>query len=274
MKKTRILITGAGTGIGHDLALVLAQKSYCVLASTHREAEAKALLAEAKKSRLVLESFALDITRKSDLEKAAAWKPDILVNNAAVGESGPLAEIPMERVEHLMEVNVLSTLRMTQACLPHMLKNKNGRVITIASVAGRLVLPYLGAYNMSKFAIEAACDALRMELKGKNIAISIVEPGLIYTGFNEKMAATKYEWMTHDSFFKNDLASMKAYDDQLTPNSYPTDSVVKALLHAIESPRPKIRYTVPFKYACIVFLMRFMPDFMKDRIMRKVMLLQ
>lgn len=274
MKKPRILITGAGTGIGYDLALALAQKGYRVLASTHHEAEAKALLAEAKKMGLVLESFALDITRKSNIEKGAAWRPDVLVNNAALGESGPLAEIPMERVEQLMNVNVLSTLRMTQACLPHMLKNKSGRVVTVASVAGRLVLPYLGAYNMTKFAVEAACDALRMELKGRGIFVSIVEPGLIYTGFNEKMAATKYEWMKRDSFFKNDLASMKAYDAVLTPNSYPTDSVVKALLHAIESPRPKIRYTVPFKYACIVFLTRFIPDVLKDKIMRKVMMLK
>jgi short-subunit dehydrogenase len=131
------------------------------------------------------------------------------------------------------------------------------------------VLPYLGIYHLTKFALEAAFDALRMELAPRGIQVSMVEPGLIYTGFNEEMAATKYRWLKPTSFFKDDLPKMKVHDASITPSSHPTDSVVKAIVHAVCARRPKIRYTVPVRYAILVFLAKFLPDRLKDSVMRK-----
>lgn len=269
MKTTSILITGAGTGIGKDSAFALARLGYRVLAGTHTTAQNVALKKEADQQGIEMEIFKLDITDVKDVEKAAALKPDILINNAGVGESGPLAEVPFERIENIVNTNVLGTLRLTQECAAHMLRRKAGRIITVTSIAGRVVLPYLGIYHLTKFALEAAFDALRMELAPRGIQVSMVEPGLIYTGFNEEMAATKYRWLKPTSFFKDDLAKMKAHDASITPSSHPTDSVVKAIVHAVCARRPKIRYTVPVRYAILVFLAKFLPDRLKDRVMRK-----
>ncbi len=268
MKKT-ILITGAGTGIGKDAAFELASRGHHVFATTHTLAQAEKLKKEAKQRGAKLEVFKLDITNLKDIAKAAKLQPEVLINNAGVGESGPLAEVPFERIENIVQTNVLGTLRLTQDCVASMLRRKKGRIITVTSVAGRVVLPYLGIYHLTKFALEAAYDALRMELAPRGIQVSMVEPGLIYTGFNEEMAATKYRWLKSNSFFKDDFSKMKVHDAAITPSSHPTDSVVKALVHAVEASRPKIRYTVPGRYAVMVSLAKFLPDRFKDKIMRK-----
>ncbi len=264
-----ILITGAGTGIGKDVAFELVKRGHTVLASTHTAIQAEALAKEAKVRGVEMEIFKLDITDAKDIAEAAKLKPEVLINNAGIGESGPLIEVPFERIENIVDTNVLGTLRLTQACALHMLERKHGRIITVTSVAGRVVLPYLGIYHLTKFALEAAFDALRMELAPRGIQVSMVEPGLIYTGFNEEMAATKYRWLKSDSFFKSDIPKMKAHDAQITANSHSTESVVKALVHAVESKRPKVRYTVPGRYGVMVSLAKFLPDRLKDKVMRK-----
>ncbi len=95
------------------------------------------------------------------------------------------------------------------------------------------------------------------------------EPGLIYTGFNESMAASKYTWLTNDSHFKKDIPSMQKHDASLTERSAPTDSVVKAIIHAVEAWHPKTRYIAPSKYRYMIAAANCLPTFLKDRVMRK-----
>ncbi|MEK7146330.1 MAG: SDR family NAD(P)-dependent oxidoreductase, partial [Patescibacteria group bacterium] len=168
------------------------------------------------------------------------------------------------------ETNVFGTLRTTQIFADAMLKRKKGgRIITVSSVAVRLVIPFLGPYHMSKFALEAGFDAFRMELEPEGIWISLIEPGLIYTGFNERMADTKYEWLSAESLYKKNIPAMRHHDSTLTLRSHGTDSVVKAMIHAVESNKPKTRYVRPRSYKRVLLALSFLPTRLRDKILRR-----
>jgi len=151
--KKRVLITGSGSGIGRDTALKLAKRGHTVYATTHTEAQA-AQWKGAGSARI--EAFKLDVTDSSDRARAAEIPIDVLINNAAVGESGSLAEVPLERVRATFETNLFATLALTQAVLKGMIARRGGTVIFISSLAGRVPIPFLMPYAMTKFALSAA----------------------------------------------------------------------------------------------------------------------
>ncbi|MEY5022757.1 MAG: hypothetical protein RIS72_1332, partial [Pseudomonadota bacterium] len=125
MSKT-ILITGAGTGIGKDTAFALSKRGHRILATTQTEAQAEALKQAAHAQGLQIEVFKLDITAEQDRELLSQYAVDVLINNAALGESGSLAEVDMQRVRHLFEVNLFATLELTQVALKQMIQRQSG----------------------------------------------------------------------------------------------------------------------------------------------------
>lgn len=264
-----ILITGARRGIGRDSAFALAKRGHTVIATVRSSDQIAELEAQAASSQVSLTVKKLDITNADDISAFDFSAIDVLINNAATNESGPLVEVPIDRVEKLIETNIIGTLRITQSAAAAMLKRKSGRIVLLSSVAGRIVLPYLGPYTMTKFAVEAMGDALRMELLPHGIHVSLIEPGLIATGFNEEMAATKYDWIEADSAFAADIPKMKAHDEKITAGSYGTESIVAAIIDAVESSSPKARYTRPRVYQMMVAASRFLPTVIRDRVMRK-----
>jgi short-subunit dehydrogenase len=150
-----------------------------------------------------------------------------------------------------------------------MVERKSGRIILLSSLAGRVVVPFLGPYNMTKFAIEAMGDSLRLELAPHGIQVSLIEPGLIFTGFNERMAASKYEWLKPTSVIAKHLDILRKHDANLEKASYTTESVVSGIVHAVTATRPKIRYITPKNYALPINLLRLMPDRLKDKSIRQ-----
>lgn len=249
MAKT-ILITGAGTGIGHDATLALAARGHRVLASTFNEAQAQALRQECAARSLPMEVFKLDITSAQDRALMAGRDIDVLVNNAALGESGSLAEVDMDRVRRLFEVNLFSTLALTQVALRGMIARQRGTVVFISSIAGRVPAPFLMPYSMTKFALSAAAAGLRAEMDqlGKGVAVCVVEPGAIHTGFNQSMSASKYTWMGPDSYFHSQREKMQAEEKRTFSflEAKSTDSVVTAIVKASEAKRPRLRYVAPW----------------------------
>ena len=249
MGKT-ILITGAGTGIGRDAALALAARGHEVLATTVDAAQAAALQQLAAQRGLRLQSFKLDITDAADRALLDAHAIDVLVNNAALGESGSLAEVDMDRVRRVFEVNLFSTLALTQVALRGMIARQRGTVVFISSIAGRVPFPFLMPYSMTKFALSAAAAGLRAEMDqlGKGISVSVVEPGAIHTGFNQSMAASKYAWMGPDSYYYGQREAMQAEEKRtfgfLEVKS--TASVVAKIVQAAEAKRPRLRYVAPW----------------------------
>ena len=245
-----ILITGAGTGIGHDVAFVLAARGHQVLATTINEEQAQALRQECASRAVAMEVFKLDITSAQDRALIAERDVDVLVNNAALGESGSLAEVDMDRVRRIFEVNLFSTLALTQVALRGMITRQRGTVVFISSIAGRVPFPFVMPYSMTKFALSAAAAGLRAEMDqlGKGISVCVVEPGAIHTGFNQSMTASKYAWMGPDSYFHDQKEKMQAEEKRTFSflEAKTTDSVVAAIVKASEAKRPRLRYVAPW----------------------------
>lgn len=248
MKKT-ILITGAGTGIGKDTAFSLSRKGHNVIATTETEEQCAALLKEADSENLKLHVYKLDITNNTDRKKVLDHDLDVLINNAAVGESGSLAEIDMKRVRENFEVNVFSTFEISQLVLIKMLEKNQGTVIFISSLAGRIAMPFLGAYSMTKFAISSGAETLRNEVHRvrKNVHISIIEPGAYNTGFNQMNIAKKHEWMNKTSVFYPIIDQVRALEEKQFRiiESKTTKTIVRKIVKAAEAKKPRLRYSAP-----------------------------
>lgn len=258
MKTKTVLITGAGTGIGKDTAKSLLARGHTVYAATHHESEVFDLKKELGETANV---FKLNITSAEDRARIADLEIDVLINNAGQGQSGSLAEIDIDRVRQVFEVNLFSSLELTQLALQNMIKRSAGTVIFISSIVGRLPTPFLMPYSMSKFAISAAAAGLREEMKvlDKNIHVSVVEPGPYHTGFNQKLSDSRFEWMEKDSLFsKAKIEQMKTESDRqlrlFETNS--TASIVKKIAAATEARKPRLRYVAPLHFAILVRLLR------------------
>ncbi len=259
MKKV-ILITGAGSGIGRDAAYALMRRGHKVIASTHTDEQAQALKKGIDRWGLGMEVIKLDITLESDREKIRDYDLDVLINNAGIGESGSLAEIPMDRLRQNFEVNVFSTIALTQIALQRMIEKNNGTVLVVSSIAGRIPSAFISPYSMTKFALSGGIAALREEVGrvAPRVHVSLIEPGAYATGFNERMLAKKYEWMGERSYFYKLIPALKKEDDswfeRLEVNS--TASIVRKIVQASESSHPHLRYVAPFYQGLGVALMR------------------
>ena len=191
---TTVMITGAGSGFGKGASLALAGRGHTVIATTETEEQAAALAAEAPQLTVVK----LDVTT-DDVAKAAEWDLDVLVNNAGAGQTGPMADVPIDRVRRLFDVNVFGTLAVTQAVLPKMVARGSGRIIIMSSISGVLSAPAFGPYSMTKHALEAMGKAMRGELAGQGVDVCLLNPGPYLTGFNDRMADSMWEWFGSDA---------------------------------------------------------------------------
>lgn len=259
MKKI-ILITGAGSGIGKDTAIALAKRGHKVIATTETEEQSTALQKEIISFDIDLIIFKLDITNENDRRKIESYDLDVLINNAGIGESGSLAEIDVNKVRHNFEVNVFSSFEISQLALKKMFLKKQGTILFISSLAGRITMPFLGPYCMTKFALSSGAEALRTEIHSifKNIHISLIEPGAFHTGFNQKNIAKKYEWMNQQSLFYpviNELKAKEEWQFRMT-ESLSTTSIVKKIITATEAKKPKLRYSAPWWQAFGVNILR------------------
>ncbi len=193
MTKT-VLVTGAGSGFGKGTSLALAARGHKVIATTETDEQAIALAAEAPQ--LTVER--IDITT-DDVDKVTAWDIDVLINNAGMGQTGPMADVPMERIRRIFEVNVFGTLAITQKVLAGMIKRGSGRVIVMSSIGGLHSFPTFGPYNMTKHALEGMGKAMRLELAPQGIDVCMINPGPHDTGFNDSMADSMWEWFGEKS---------------------------------------------------------------------------
>lgn len=262
MGKT-ILITGSTSGIGKATAIALAKMGHKVYATGHTDTDVAEMNEFLKDNPMTVESFRLDITVDEDRKKIHDYNIDVLINNAGMGESGSLTEIPMERLRANFETNVFGTIALTQEAMKQMIPRNSGRVIIISSLAGRSPRPFLGSYSMSKYALSAAADILRQEIKyisGK-IHVSVVEPGSYHTGYNQRMIAKKYEWMgPGTSWFWNVRDGIEKMEGRMFKETeYKSlDSIVRKIVKAALSPRPRLRFVAPWWEGFVVQVMRIM----------------
>ena len=227
----KVLITGAGSGFGKATAIALAARGHTVIATTETEDQASALRADAPQ----LQVEKLDITSESDVSGAIKFDVDVLINNAGAGQTGPMADVPMARVRHLFEVNVFGTLAITQALLPKMAVRGSGRVIIVSSIAGVLPGPSFGPYAMTKHALEAMGKAMRAELAPSGIDVTLINPGPYNTGFNDRMAASMWEWFGAGSISAPATDLLRAIGTMVTTNQLDPIDVANKLVELVEA---------------------------------------
>jgi NAD(P)-dependent dehydrogenase (short-subunit alcohol dehydrogenase family) len=192
MKK--VLITGAGTGFGHEVAMRLAEKGFEVIAAVEVYAQVQTLKREAAARGVTLLVEKLDVTNEGDRKKALAWNIEILVNNAGVLEGGSVLDIPGANMRHEFEVNVIGPLLLTQGIAKQMAKRGKGRIVWVSSREGLNVNPFTGIYAASKHAVEAVAETMSLELQEFGIEVATINPGPFLTGFNDRGFETWKSW--------------------------------------------------------------------------------
>lgn len=240
MKTLDIVITGAGSGLGMGAALTLARAGHRVLGTVQNADQFRTLSAHAEKN---LRIERIDLLHAEDRAFLAGQPTDVLVNNAAVSETGPIAEQPLELVRKVFDVNVFATLALSQLAARKMVERGGGRIVFISSMAGLMPIPYVGAYCASKHALEAIATCMNAELKPHNVEVLTFQPGPYNTGFNDRMWATSSAWMDPAKNFtrREDMASTAAIlDSQLDPQE-----AIDALVAVVAADAPKFRNVVP-----------------------------
>jgi NAD(P)-dependent dehydrogenase (short-subunit alcohol dehydrogenase family) len=190
----KVLITGAGTGFGHEVAMRLGLKGFDVIAAVEIYAQVQTLKREAAARGVTLRVEKLDVTNEGDRKKAPAWNIEILVNNAGVLEGGSVVDIPASNMRHEFEVNVIGPLLLTQGIAKQMVKRGKGRIVWVSSREGLNVNPFTGIYSASKHAVEAVAETRSLELQEFGIEVATINPGPFLTGFNDRGFETWKSW--------------------------------------------------------------------------------
>ncbi len=225
----KVLITGAGTGFGHEAAMRLAEKGFDVIAAVEIYAQVQTMKRQAAERGVTLRVEKLDVTNDGDRRKALDWGVEILVNNAGVGEGGATVDIPAANIRHQFEVNVTGPLLLTQPIAKQMVKRGAGRIVWVSSREGLNVNPFTGIYSASKHAVEAIAETMADELQEYNIEVATVNPGPFLTGFNDRMFQTWESWEDDPSQRLFDYAKLAFPRAQFDPEPvYATLTAVAA----------------------------------------------
>lgn len=268
-----ILITGCSSGIGYEVAKGLVERGgYRVFATARQHKDVDRLNSEG------LESLQLDLADSASIRSAVNellartdGKLYALFNNGAYGQPGAVEDLSREVLREQFEVNFLGTHELTCLVLPIMRAQGEGRIIQNSSVLGLITLKYRGAYNASKFALEGLSDTLRMELKGSGVAVSLIEPGPIVSRFRANAFAAfqkniDSEKSPHRQLYRT-VEKRLASEEGEAPFTLGPEAVLRRVIHALESDRPKARYYVTFPTYLFAFLRRILPVSLLDKIL-------
>ena len=248
-----IVITGVSTGIGWGAAKVAIGRGFRVFGSVRKAADAERLSAEFGPNFIPL---IFDVTDEAAVAAAASQVRKALggetlfglVNNAGVAVAGPLLHLPIEEFRQQIEINLTGVVIVTQAFAPLLgvdrdLKGLPGRIVNISSVGGKSATPFLAPYSASKFALEGLSESLRRELMLFGIDVIIIAPGAVATaiwGKAEQVDVTPYQ----NTAFGPALDRIRAYMLANGSKGLAPEKLGEAILHALTTPKPKVRYTV------------------------------
>jgi len=266
-----VLITGCSSGIGRATAVHLSSVGWKVYA-TARDAESIASL-----ERNGCQLISLDVTDEDSMRSAVGeierreGAVGVLVNNAGYSQSGAVEAVPMEKVRRQFETNFFGLARMCQLVLPGMRRQGYGRIVNLSSMGGKLTFPGAGYYHASKHAVEALSDALRFEVAGFGVKVSVIEPGLIRTGFADTAVGSMDGSEDLYAGFEEAVARATVENYERGPFSRlggDPESVARAIQAAISSRNPRSRYVVTPSAHLFLSLRRLLPDRAWDAALR------
>lgn len=275
MEQKTILITGCSSGIGLCTALGLQQRGYRVFATARRDDDLERLRAQG------IEAVYLELSDSASIESAVTTVLqhtggglDALFNNAAYGQPGAVEDLSRATLRAQFECNLFGTHELICRVLPVMRHQGHGRIINNSSVLGFVALPFRGAYTASKFALEGLTDTLRLELAGSGIHVSLIEPGPITSRFRDNAQAMYRRHI--DAQNSVHRASYQGMERRLqkpgpaAPFTLPPEAVLKHLIHALENPRPRLRYYVTLPTWLFATLRHFLSYRAMDRLLARI----
>jgi len=271
-----ILITGCSSGIGLCVAQGLHARGYKVFATTRQKEDVTKL------KNLGLNSLQLDLDDSVSINNAVKQVLQetggtlfALFNNGAYGQPGAVEDLTRDTLRKQFESNLFGWLELTNLIIPVMRKQGYGRIIQNSSVLGLVAMPFRGAYNSSKFALEGLTDTLRQEVEhtSENIYISLIEPGPIESDFrkNALMAFNTNidrENSVHRELYQK-LIDRLTREGPSTSFTEPPEAVLKRVVHALESKRPKVRYYVTKPTYLFAYLKPLLPWRLLDNILKR-----
>lgn len=257
MSKT-ILITGAGSGLGEGAAIGMARNGHDIIATAQISPQVAALRNKVKELGLKnIRVEKLDLMDHYDVAYALTWDVDVLWNNAGLGESGPVSEIPLDLVRHNYEVNVFRPLELTQGFIKKWIAaGKKAKIVFTSSMGGLFTPAGWGTYVSTKHAIESIAEAMQQELGPFGIKVQTINPGAYLTGYNETMADTAFRWLDDSRNFTKRDVLRKTFDDLLaTPQGHlDPREMIDRMIEIVPADTGKFRNVVP----------KFVEDMLKE----------
>ncbi|MDQ2909362.1 MAG: SDR family oxidoreductase [Candidatus Eremiobacteraeota bacterium] len=271
--RAAVLVSGASTGVGYSTAVRLARAGFIVFAGVRRDADAQTLVREAGPD---VTPIVLDVTDAESVARAAqtiAARCDAkllgLVNNAGTALTGPLELLPLDEMRRQFEVNFFGAIALVQAFAP-ILRATHGRIVNVSAVGGKLASPFVGAYAASKFALEAASDALRVELRAFGVHVAVVEPGAVKSPLWERGADVSLKALetvepSRREPYDETIRRIVRLSQRNANHGMPPERVAEAIAHALVAPKPHARYVVGTD-AHIALAIARMPEAIRDRL--------
>ncbi|NOY16623.1 MAG: SDR family NAD(P)-dependent oxidoreductase [Gammaproteobacteria bacterium] len=267
----KVLITGCSSGIGLTLATGLHERGYRVYASVRKKQDVE------KIRQMGLNCVQLDLANTGSIRQAVEEvlgqtgnQLYALINNGAYGQPGAVEDLSSDVLRRQFETNLFGTHELTRLLIPRLRQQPRSHIIQISSLLGFICLPYRGAYNASKYALEALTDTMRLELASSGVYISLIEPGPVASHFRKNAyraftSAINPENSIYREAYQKEINRMQS--DKPVPFTLPADAVLKKVIHALESKKPRIRYTVTKPAHVFKLLKRILPDRWMDSIL-------
>ena len=241
------VVTGSSSGNGYETSLTLARNGFLTYATMRNLNKSENIKSLAEKEKLPLKIVQLDVTDDRSVNNAMqsitaeSNRIDVLVNNAGYPLSGAFEDLGMEEIKAQYQTNLFGVIRVTQAVLPIMRKQKSGIIVNISSVAGRFGFSVLSAYSSTKFAVEGLSESMAYELEPFGIKVVLVEPGFIRTNIvNSTVVAKKSQ--DPNSPYSQLMQNMATSFEHLMQVGSSPDVVAKVVLKAVTSENPSLRY--------------------------------
>ena len=241
------IVTGSSSGIGLESALLLARNGYITYATMRSPEKDTSIKTAVQKEGLPIRVVQLDVTDESSVKNAVdhiiseVGRIDLLVNNAGYGLGGALEDLSMEEIKSQYETNLFGLIRVTQAVLPTMRKQRSGRILNLSSGAGIFGYPGGSAYVSTKFAVEGLSESIAYELEPFGIKVILIEPGFIRTNFTNAMAVAK-KAQDPASPYSGLMQKIMASASELAKNASDAELVANIILDAASNPNPRLRY--------------------------------
>lgn len=275
MTEKSVLITGCSSGIGYDAAHGLRERGWRVFASCRKAEDCARLIAEGFESPLIDYQDTTTIEAGlAEVLEATGGRLDALFNNGAFASPGLVEDLPTDALRAIFEANFFGWHELTRRVIPVMRAQGHGRVVQNSSVLGLVTLPWRGAYNSTKFALEALTDTMRVEMHGTGLHFILIEPGPVTSKIRQN-AITHFErWIDWEASpraeeYRRGLKKRLYESSGPDPFELPASAVTKKLVHALESSRPRARYYVTTPTYIMGTLRRILPTRALDWVLRR-----